>query len=150
EQPSVLDSDDSLRSEILHQSNLLLAKRLDFQAIDDDDTNRLVFLEHRHQYESAGAGRFNKPNGQRISFFIGNILGKVSNMEQLSCCSGASVWRQCGGTRDWLAPLDLDISRRCIMQRGDPERSTAFMEQQRSETRLAKTCCILERGPEHR
>jgi hypothetical protein len=39
QQPRVLDGDDSLRSKILHQRDLLVDERADFLAVDTDYTN---------------------------------------------------------------------------------------------------------------
>ena len=48
EQPRVLDGDNRLRGEVLHQSDLLIGKRPDLLAVDDDGADQPVLVEHRH------------------------------------------------------------------------------------------------------
>src|SRR5262245_29606019 len=43
EQPRVLDSNDRLGGEVLHQLNLLSGERLDFLAVNSDDADNFVF-----------------------------------------------------------------------------------------------------------
>ena len=42
EQPRVLDGDDGLRGEVLHQLDLLVGERPDFLAVDGDGADQLV------------------------------------------------------------------------------------------------------------
>jgi hypothetical protein len=46
EQPRVLDSDDRLCSEVLHQRDLLVAKSLRLLTVNVDSTGNLAFNEH--------------------------------------------------------------------------------------------------------
>ncbi len=48
EQPRVLDGDDGLGGEILHQFDLLVGERPDLAAVNADHSDQRVFLEHRH------------------------------------------------------------------------------------------------------
>ena len=48
EQPRVLDGDDGLGSEVLHQLDLLFGERPHLLAINDDRPDQLVLLEHWH------------------------------------------------------------------------------------------------------
>ena len=48
EQPRVLDGDDGLGGEVLHQLDLLVGERPDFLAEDGDGADQLIVLEHRH------------------------------------------------------------------------------------------------------
>ena len=48
EQPRVLDGDDGLGGEVLHQLDLLVGERPHLLAVDDDGADQLVVLEHRH------------------------------------------------------------------------------------------------------
>ena len=56
EQPRVLDGDDGLGGEVLHQLDLLVGERPHLLAIDADDANELVVLEHGDHEERAGPG----------------------------------------------------------------------------------------------
>ena len=48
EQPRILDGDDSLVGEVLHQRDLLIGERPHLGAVDDEGADQLVLLEHRH------------------------------------------------------------------------------------------------------
>ena len=48
EQPRILDGDDGLRSEVLHQFDLLVRERPDFLAVNGKCPDQLVIFEHRH------------------------------------------------------------------------------------------------------
>ena len=48
EQPRVLDGDDGLGGEVLHQLDLLVGERAHLLAVDDDGADQFVVLEHRH------------------------------------------------------------------------------------------------------
>ena len=58
EQPRVLDGDDGLRGEVRDQLNLLVGERTNFLAVDGDDADQIIFLEHRNGKHSAHAGEF--------------------------------------------------------------------------------------------
>ena len=55
EQPRVLDGDDGLGGEVLHQLDLLVGERAHLLAVDDDRADQLVVLEHRHGEKGARA-----------------------------------------------------------------------------------------------
>ena len=65
EQPRVLDGDDGLRGEVLHQLDLLVGERANLLAVDDDGADQFVVLEHRHgdQRSRAGKRRLGRPRG---------------------------------------------------------------------------------------
>jgi len=55
-----------LLCEVAEQFDLLVGERTDFMAIDGDRTNHLVFPQHRHNDERAGAaevGQLNRGSG---------------------------------------------------------------------------------------
>ena len=47
EQPRVLDGDDGLGGEVRDQLDLLVGEGTDFLAIDSDDADQFVLLQHR-------------------------------------------------------------------------------------------------------
>ena len=47
-EPRILDGDDGLGGEILDKIDLLVVKRLDFLAVDDEAPDHLAILKHRH------------------------------------------------------------------------------------------------------
>ena len=65
EQPRILDGDDGLRGEILHQLDLLVSKREHLLAVNGDRADELVFLEHRHDEQGTNAGDFDGGDRQR-------------------------------------------------------------------------------------
>ena len=60
EQPRVLDGDDGLRGEVLHQLDLLVGERADLLAVDGDGADQLVVLEHRHDNDASGAAELDQ------------------------------------------------------------------------------------------
>ena len=48
QQPRILDGDDGLGGEVLHQLDLLVGEWPDFLAIDGDGADQFVVLKHRH------------------------------------------------------------------------------------------------------
>ena len=70
EQPRVLDGDDGLRGEVLHQLDLLVGERPHLLAIDDDGADQLVVLEHRHG-EQRSARRRASPTVPALDLAIG-------------------------------------------------------------------------------
>ena len=58
EQPRVLDGDDGLRGEILHQRDLLVGEGANLLAIDANNAHKLIILEQRYEDKRTGAGVF--------------------------------------------------------------------------------------------
>ena len=58
EQPRVLDRDDRLRGEVLHQLDLLIGEWPHLLAIDANCANQLAVLEHRDDEQRPCAGKF--------------------------------------------------------------------------------------------
>ena len=56
QQPRVLNGDDRLGGEILHELDLLVGERTDFLAVDAERADEPVFLEHRHHEDGSCAG----------------------------------------------------------------------------------------------
>ena len=60
EQPRVLDGDDGLRGEVLHQRDLFVGKGPNLLAVDGDGADQLIFLEHRDHDEGTRSAKVNK------------------------------------------------------------------------------------------
>ena len=86
EQPRVLDGDDRLRGEVLHQLDLLVDKWPDFCAIDGDNADRFIVLEQGHRNHGTEAGNLDSRNGQRVARQIGRLARRSA------CCAGWRVW----------------------------------------------------------
>ena len=65
EQARVLDGDDGLGGEVLHQLDLLVGERADLLAVDADRADQLVFLEHRHERVGPSAAELDEPTASR-------------------------------------------------------------------------------------
>src|SRR5262245_8705645 len=57
-QPSVLDSDDGLGSEVLHKLDLLTGERTNILTEDGNGADQLVVLEHRYSEMRSRPGGF--------------------------------------------------------------------------------------------
>src|SRR5262249_39218662 len=62
EQPRVLDGDDGLGGEVLHQIDLFVAEWSDLLAIDDDRADKVVLLQHRCDEQRASARQVGNGN----------------------------------------------------------------------------------------
>ena len=82
EQPRVLDGDDGLGGEVLHQLDLLVGEGPDLLAIDDDSADQLVVLEHRHGEQRARAAEFDDGSDRWIAFEIGWLSVMIGDMDQ--------------------------------------------------------------------
>ena len=83
EQPRVLDGDHGLGGEVLHQRDLLVGERPHLLAINDDDANGLVVLEHRHGEKGPCASGFYHGHNRRIAIDIGLFGQHVGDMLHL-------------------------------------------------------------------
>ena len=76
EQPRVLDGDDGLRGEVLHQIDLLVGEGTHLLAVDEDRADQLVLFQHRHG-DHASARRASWPAGPRTS--LGSVVDDVNH-----------------------------------------------------------------------
>ena len=65
EQPRVLDGNDRLRGEILHQLDLLFAERPHLLSVDDDGADQFIVLKHGHGQLRPPAGELGRRAGNR-------------------------------------------------------------------------------------
>src|SRR5262249_53527378 len=71
----VLDRDDGLSGEVLHQLNLLVGERPRFLPVDDDKTGQLIVLEHRHAHDRTRASLTEWPGkGSAAASAVGQIF----------------------------------------------------------------------------
>ena len=73
EQPRVLDGDDGLGGEVLHQLDLLVGERPDLLAVDEDSADQLVVLEHRHANGRPRAAEPRCRADHRFSSIVGSM-----------------------------------------------------------------------------
>src|SRR5262249_30542222 len=108
EQSRVLDGDDSLRSKVLHQLNLLVGKRLDLLTINSDRAHQLIVRKHWNP-ERCPSTR--EPSEVRTGVADGQVkilwtLQDVGNLNGLSCRQRLSE-SCCGSRSDYWIKLPL-------------------------------------------
>ena len=84
EQPRVLDGDDGLGGEVLHQLDLFIGERPDLLAIDDDGADQLVLLEHRYKQSASERRQIRRGlprRGSRLSITL--LRREVGNVDDL-------------------------------------------------------------------
>ena len=87
EQSRVLDGNDGLGSEVLHQLDLLIGERPYFGAIDKEGADQLVLLKHRHRdrrsrasvSDRKGSALAQSPDQQRGSLFLTDKGGQTAD-----------------------------------------------------------------------
>ncbi len=84
EQPRVLDGDDGLRGEVLHQLDLLVGEGLNLLAVDGDHADQFVILEHRHRKHGADAADLNAGDRKLIAAAIGFVGPQVGDLDRLA------------------------------------------------------------------
>ena len=82
EQPGVLDGDDGLVGEVLHQLDLLVGERTNLLAIDADRADQLVLLEHRHGKTAVRSPRADVADEQRIAFQVGRFRRDIDDVNR--------------------------------------------------------------------
>src|SRR5215217_5297237 len=80
EQPRVLDGDDGLVCEVLHQPDLLVSERADLLAVDGNGADQLIFLEHGNAENGAVTAALDGGNHKRIAPEVALQLGDVGNL----------------------------------------------------------------------
>ena len=89
EQPRILDGDDGLGGEVLHEIDLLVGEGADLLAVDDDRADQLIVLEHRNAKTSAGPPK------------LASCLaaGRAPNMTIRAACHRHGLRAWCARTR---------------------------------------------------
>src|SRR5262249_42437084 len=151
EQPRVFDGDDGLGGEVLQQFCLLLSERSHLLAIDDNCSNQVVFLEHRHGKYCPGTGELSEQHSgiAEWSVEIMRLVHDVCNLNRLFCCHHTSERRLGWGADQWIATSLLNECLRCTMHRNNPK-SISFASIQSTELGLADASRILQHRLEHR
>ena len=72
-QPRVLDGNDGLGGEILHQLDLLVGEGPHLLPINDDDANELVFLQHRDGHKCPRASRMLRSGLSGLERHVGDV-----------------------------------------------------------------------------
>ena len=80
EQPRVLDGDDGLGGEVLHQFDLLVRERANFLPDEHDRADDFAFLEHRYRQHGAIAAKLNGRHCYRIAFDVRALSRDVGSL----------------------------------------------------------------------
>src|SRR5262249_6477479 len=83
QQPGVLDRDDGLAREVLHQRDLLVREWPNLPAINGNQADDLVLLEHRYDEQCPDPGEFDAGNRQRVAVDVDLLRTQVSDMDRL-------------------------------------------------------------------
>src|SRR6516164_6216982 len=119
EQPRILDGDHGLLREVAEQFDLLVGERTDLLAIDGDGTDYLIFPQHRHLDDRAGAAEVGQLNRSSGPFEIRGCGAYVRYLNRL-------LGSDCGGHLAlWMRMKDLVGSNCSICRRRVVERDVA-------------------------
>ena len=83
EQPRVLDGDDGLGGEVRDQLDLLVSERPDLLAVDADDADQAIVLEHRHDQDRSSATEISRRRQRGIALEIRRTRPHVGNLGEL-------------------------------------------------------------------
>src|SRR5262249_61751517 len=125
EQARVLDSDDGLGGEICHQLNLLVREGTNFLTKDDDGSNQVIVLEHRHNDAGSNATKLDGVDDRWIPLGIRSCRCNVGGLDRLLGSDQLAKGATRGGT-DRTASARLGKCPRDIVA-GDGGPGTRFM-----------------------
>src|SRR5262249_42957607 len=105
-QPRILNGDDGLGGEVLHQRLLLIVEGRTFVLVDLDDADQILFLQHRNGKLAAHAGELNDRRLHRIVHIARHLLyvGYLTYLLGFQYAAKASIR---GGPNKWRAPSGL-------------------------------------------
>src|SRR5262245_54923657 len=150
EQPRVLDGDNGLRCEILHQFNLLFRKREHLPAIDDDQADMLAFPEHRNEQQGTYTGNFDAGDGERVTFQVGRVGAHVRDLDRFATRGSPRHGTVGAGAVDRATAPLLDPDRRQVAVRCDSPVAIAFVQPQRAVAGFAKLGRLRQHRAEYR
>jgi len=147
-QTRILDGDDGLRCEILHQRNLLVSERAHLFAVDGHRTKRSSVFEHRHHHKGAGFKDIDKLLKWLQALDVCRFSRGVRNMFKLLCLGEATERSFRINVEHFFALSHLGKGRRHAMQR-DRVKALAIIGHQDAETGLGKPRRLLQRRLEN-
>ena len=150
EQARVLDGDDGLSSEVLHQLNLFVGERPHFLAIYGDRANQLVLFEHWHRHKAPCAHGFDESNDAAVFPDVGLIGPEVGYVDNLFGVGDAVEWdsRMVAQFDNGIAPLIIGVPLRAVDR--DSAKGITFEEPQMAERSLTDARCIRQHRIENR
>jgi hypothetical protein len=148
EQACVLDGNDGLVGEVLHQFDLLVGERAHLLPIDGDDANRRVCLDHGHSQHGPSACEI-KDGVPRWIGRISRLRSNVGNLDWLPRPHSAVHGNTCASANYRFTPPHFGVCSRCPMQGNTAER-IAFQQKQHAELGPADAHGIGKHRLEHR
>ena len=143
EQPRVLDGDDGLSGEALHECDLLASEGAHFRSVDADGTDQFIVFEHRHCDKAARAGHPDEElRVPRVSL-IGRVLGHIGSLDRSFGPRDLCDYRGAGHAHQRLALSEIDIRGRCVVHRHGAI-SLPLTQEQHAEIGLAEACRIFQ------
>ena len=115
EKAGILDGDHGLGGEVLNQLDMLVGKGTNFLAVDLDDADQILFLQHRNRKLTTHAGELNDRRLHRI-VHIASHRAHVGYLNRLLGFQYATKTGIGGGPKKWRAPSGLSVCGRRTVQ----------------------------------
>ena len=137
------------RGEVLDQFDLLVGEGTHLLAIDDDDADQRILLEHRDRKCGAIVGKLGAGDDDGVALDIGRCRPDVVDVRHLlrerRAAQGGAGMR----ANRRVAPPLLSKCGRCVMQR-DTSELVPLAEEQAGKLGLAQARGVRQHGLEHR
>ena len=144
EQPRVLDGDDGLRGEVLHQIDLLVGERPHLLPIHGNCTDEFTILEHRDRQMGPGTPDFDQgddavifPDVRLVNPEVRNVNNLFGLEDPVEWVSRIFAYVSCG-----VAPPRIDVSSLAVDR--DRAKDKSFAQEQIAERGLADAGCVRE------
>src|SRR5262249_45046238 len=144
EQTGVVDGDEGRLGEIAQQLDLLVAERAHLLTVDGENTNGLIFFEHRHTNRRTHAAQFDGLPNRRVVRIYHDP--EVFDVDYLSRPGGAATGRVLEPMRARLEKLGVGFWH---ADQGSSIEGIAVISEQNAEFGLAKSHRVLQQGLEH-
>jgi hypothetical protein len=133
------------------QRDLLVGKWSHLLAVDDDGTDQLPLLEHRHVEITSRAGAVDKGDYAGITLDVSLVHREVGNVEDLfvSEQAGERAVRMVAYVNHRFTPPPVHIGRCRPAMHRDSAKGVSLAQKQKSEVGLAKPCGVRQDGLEH-
>src|SRR5262249_12559148 len=145
----VVDGDDGLVSEVLHQLDLPIGERADDLPVNANSADQLTVFEHRYADHRPIAGEFGGGNDRWITLDVGLHPPNVGGLHNLFGSGDPSKGSVRLRSDQWFALARVGICGRGVVHGNHAER-IAVAKEQRTERRLTDANSVRENGPEYR
>src|SRR5262245_53570087 len=151
EQPGVLDGDDHLFGKVAHKLDLLVGERAHLLAVNRDDPDRNMVLEHWHGEQRTHSREIDRRNGQWVAGQIGGTFTQIGQLHRLSGFRGANERNFRAGAeqpsaaprvRQWTVQRDGAIRVRQWTVQRDGAKRVPFAQPHRAVARFTEPCGV--------